>query len=197
MSNQHKLYAILGGGGSGKDTVRKMLVQNHPDRFISAISHTTRPMRSEETGSEYYFIDVETFQAMYERAEFIETREYVVASNEVWFYGYTVEEIERCLKQGNIVMIVDLDGFKVFKEVFDEKCVGIYLDVHRDIRIQRYLNRDEITFEMVEESVRRVKDDDDRAFVGVLDWVDYCIQPINSPTAMKQILKIVEKMEGE
>ena len=41
---------------SGKDTVRKKLQKQH-SQFITAISHTTRPMRSTENGTEYYFID--------------------------------------------------------------------------------------------------------------------------------------------
>jgi guanylate kinase len=69
----HKIYALLGGACVGKDTVRKMLLDSHED-LVEATSHTTRPMRATENGSEYYFIDVNEFMSMYEAGEFVETR---------------------------------------------------------------------------------------------------------------------------
>ena len=76
----NKIYALLGGACTGKDTVRRMLLQLHPE-LVEATSHTTRPMRATENGSEYYFIDVEEFASMYEAGEFIETRTYEVVGD--------------------------------------------------------------------------------------------------------------------
>ena len=191
----NKIYALLGGACTGKDTVRRMLLQLHPE-LVEATSHTTRPMRATENGSEYYFIDVDEFRNMYEAGEFVETRTYEVIGDkpgemEIWYYGYTVEEIDKKLAQGNILMIVDLQGFKQFKEIYEDRCIGIYLDVDRDLRVRRYLERDRLTYKNVAECIRRIDDDDNRAFNGYEDWVQYVITTFNSEYTTKKIEKII------
>ena len=192
---EYKLYALLGGACTGKDTVRKMLLEKHED-LVEATSHTTRPMRATENGSEYYFIDVDEFRNMYEAGEFVETRTYEVVSDkpgemETWYYGYTVEEINTKLVRGNILMIVDLQGFKEFKEIYEDRCVGIYLDVDRDLRVKRYLERDELNYKNVAECIRRIDDDDNRAFKGYEDWVQHVITTFNSEYTTRQVEKII------
>ena len=179
----NKLICILGATCSGKDTVRKKLQKQH-SQFITAISHTTRPMRSTENGTEYYFIDNATFNAMYDNGEFVEVRSYeVIGENnesDYWYYGYSVEEINHKLKQGNILMILDLQGFKEFKEIYGDDCIGFYISVDTDIRVQRYLNRDKLTYAVVKECIRRIDDDDNRAFKGVEEWVNYVVESNSS-----------------
>ena len=191
----NKIYALLGGACVGKDTVRKMLLEKHED-LVEATSHTTRPMRATENGSEYYFIDVDEFRNMYEAGEFVETRTYEVVGDkpgemETWYYGYTVEEIDKKLARGNILMIVDLQGFKEFKEIYEDRCIGIYLDVDRDLRVKRYLERDELNYKNVAECIRRIDDDDNRAFKGYEDWVQYVITTFNSEYTTRQVEKII------
>ena len=191
------MYCLLGGACTGKDTVRNMLLTRHPD-LIEATSHTTRPMRATENGSEYYFIDVDEFRNMYEAGEFVETRTYEVVGDkpgemETWYYGYSVEEIDTKLKLGNILMIVDLQGFKEFKAIYHNNCIGIYLDVDRDLRVQRYLERDELNYKNVAECIRRIDDDDNRAFNGYEEWVDYIITTFNSEYTTRKIEKILLK----
>lgn len=186
----NRLICILGGACVGKDTVRSMLVERHPE-LVEATSHTTRPMRANETGDEYYFIDEAMFHAMYDNGEFIETRVYeVIGDNdslEYWYYGYTVEEIDSKLRRGNIIMIVDLKGFKEFKSIYGDRCIGFYLNVDRDLRVQRYLSRDELNYKVVKECIRRIDDDDNVAFKGYRDWVDYIIDTNNSEYSTKVI----------
>ena len=88
-------------------------------------------------------------------------------------------------------MIVDLEGFKEFKEIYQKDCIGIYIDVDRDIRVQRYLNRDEINYQNVKECIRRIDDDDNRAFKGYEEWVDWKITPTNSDEAAGAISVII------
>ena len=189
------MYCLLAPACGGKDTVRRMLIERHPE-LIEATSHTTRPMRATETGSEYYFIDVDEFRNMYEAGEFVETRTYEVIGSEpgameTWYYGYSVEEIDTKLQQGNILMIVDLQGFKEFKELYEDRCIGIYLNVDRDLRVQRYLARDVINYKNVAECIRRIDDDDNHAFVGYEEWVDYVIDTDNSEHSVEVIENII------
>ena len=191
----HKIYALLGGACTGKDTVRRMLLEFHDD-LVEATSHTTRPMRATENGSEYYFIDVAEFMSMYEAGQFVETRTYEVIGDkpgemETWYYGYSIDELEKKLKIGNILMIIDLQGFKEIKSIYGDRCVGIYIDVDRDLRVRRYLERDELNYKNVAECIRRIDDDDNRAFVGYEDWVDYVITSFNSEFTTRKVEKII------
>ena len=99
----NKLICLLGGAAVGKDTIRNKLLEKHED-LIEATSHTTRPMRATENGSEYYFIQEEEFHAMYENGEFLETRTYEIEVPDtdekvLWYYGYSLEEISKKLQQ--------------------------------------------------------------------------------------------------
>ena len=190
----NKIVAVLGGGAVGKDTIRGMLLESHGDCFISAVSTTTRPPRvGEENHVHYHFINNKEFNEAYVNDEFIEIRQYTVANGDTWQYGYTYEEINSKLEQNNILIVVDLEGFMDFKVQYGDQLVGIYIELDRDTRIQRYLNRDNITFDMVEEAVRRIKDDDERAFLDVDAWADYIVKnPKSSSDAMSEILEFLQ-----
>ena len=88
-------------------------------------------------------------------------------------------------------MIIDLQGFKEIKSIYGDRCVGIYIDVDRDLRVRRYLERDELNYKNVAECIRRIDDDDNRAFVGYEDWVDYVITSFNSEFTTRKIEKII------
>ena len=77
-------------------------------------------------------------------------------------------------------MILDLQGFKEFKEIYGDDCIGFYISVDTDIRVQRYLNRDKLTYTVVKECIRRIDDDDNRAFKGVEEWVNYVVESNSS-----------------
>lgn len=188
----NKIIALLGGACCGKDTIRNMMLENY-DGFVEAKSYTTRPMRVTENGTEYYFTQLEDFNAMYDAGAFVETREYTVVDEEgriddVWYYGYTKDEIDSTLEKGNVLMIVDLQGFKDIKEMYPD-CISFYLSLDKDVKIKRYLERDEINWKNVYEAVRRITDDEENAFVGVEKHVTHIISnPITSHCAMTEII---------
>ncbi len=81
-----KRLIIVGKGGSGKDHLRKILVEKG---FKYCISHTTRPIREgEENGKDYWFIEssklIEMAESFYEGVFF---------NN--WFYGTSMDEFNR------------------------------------------------------------------------------------------------------
>ena len=167
MSNS--IIVLLGAGASGKDTTLNILKQKYPN-LQGCVSHTTRPMRqTEEEGREYFFIDKEEFEAMYENGQFIETRSYNVVGNETWYYGMSEKEVTSRLEKGHIIMILDLQGLLELKDYYSNGEVDIhafYIDVDEDTRIQRYLKRDHSTVEMVKEMMRRLEADK-HDFIGV------------------------------
>ena len=88
--------------GAGKTTLVKLLskVRN----FEVSISHTTRSPRPKEIpDKDYYFVNIEKFEKMIDRKEFLEYAK--VFKN---FYGTTKLTIFEELKKGNNV-IFDID----------------------------------------------------------------------------------------
>lgn len=181
MSNS--IIVLMGGACVGKDTTLNLLKQKYPN-LQTCVSHTTRPPRTNEVeGREYFFIDNTEFEAMYNNGEFIETRTYQVASGLTWHYGMSEKEVTSRLEQGHIIMILDLQGLLELKEYYQNSEVDIhafYINVDEDTRIQRYLKRDNITVGMVQEAIRRLKDDNIR-FINAKEVVDYVID--NPPTS--------------
>lgn len=192
MANKNKIYAILGFSGSGKDTTVKNLTKEL-DNIVSLTSHTTRPMRDGEVnGREYYFIDDNEFNSLYEAGMFVEVRDYEISDGTHWYYGFQTTEVDEKMKQGNVIFIVDLDGYKSFKEIYGEKVVGIFLKVDLDILINRILNRERLSWFVVEEAVRRLKSDIER-FEEVENIVDYVIETDNTQYTIQEIKKIISK----
>lgn len=125
----------------GKDTVLNILIKEYG--YKSLISHTTRPMRPNEIQNEtYHFIDDSTFKDMICRGEFIEYRKYNTiqdGKDTVWLYGLSKQELSDNEKY---VVILDLQGAKDFVQHYGyNKCLVVYLECDRDVRLQRAMNR--------------------------------------------------------
>lgn len=190
MSKEHKIICLMGFSGSGKDTTMKRLLEQHED-LHGVVSTTTRPMRAgEKEGREYYFVDNAEFNAMLDAGQFLEVRQYNVADGSSWFYGFTEKEVNEKLRRGNVIMVIDLQGYEEIKEIYKDKCVGIFLDVDLDILINRILNREKLTWFVAEEAVRRLKSDMER-FAGIENIADYIIYTDNTNYTVQEIEKII------
>ena len=151
------IVVLCGKSSSGKDTLASYF-KSQGYKFV--ISHTTRPMRENESeGNPYYFISDKDFKEMLERNEFIEYREYdtlVGGIPQKWFYGVHQSQIEELYKY---VHVVDLQGLSKIKSKFGNRVKAFYLDVPTPIRTERALGRG--SFDDLEWS-RRVQDDDNK-----------------------------------
>ena len=191
MSN--KIIVLCGGASTGKDTTMRLLKEKFP-KFQTCVSHTTRPMRKGETeGVEYYFTEDSQFEAMYDSGQFIEIRDYTVITDEgesKWYYGLSESEVTSKLKQGHILVILDLNGLKELKEYYldsEVEVMAFYIDVDMDTRIKRYLSRDDITLPMVKECVRRLEKDE-MDFEGVRNYATV----INNPPTSEMTAYAIE-----
>lgn len=146
-----KIFAIVGKASTGKDTLTKMLSETL--ELPIALSFTTRPMRvGEKQGVEYNFISDDDFWDLHGCDLLAEYTSYEVASGETWHYGLTKEELE---KADYVLVIVNPDGLKQLKEIYGHKICSILIDAPADVRIKRYLDRDEVTESKAEECCRR------------------------------------------
>ena len=120
-SKKKTIITIIGRSGVGKDYIAKRLstILNYP----LVVSHTTRPIRSNETnGVEHWFDSKEEFQNVLDNQT-------VIAYTKIGEYEYcaTLEDIE-----DNCIYVIDPLGIKYLQEHFKDqinlKIIYIYCD---------------------------------------------------------------------
>ena len=104
MDDDILLLIIASPSGAGKTTLTRDLLAHFPDLTFS-VSHTTRePRGNEENGSDYHFVHRPRFQELVAQGAFAEWAE--VHGN---LYGTSVQEIERCRREGKKGLVFDID----------------------------------------------------------------------------------------
>lgn len=122
-----KRLIIVGKGGSGKDHLRKILVEGG---FKYCVSHTTRPIRDgEEDGKDYWFIQSHQLPSMSE--DFYEA----VYFND-WFYGTSLKEF-----YSSNLFIMTPKGISKLKPEDRRESVIVYLNIDEDTRRRRLEER--------------------------------------------------------
>ena len=174
-SNKSKLFIISGSTASSKDTTLNELSNRGVVKTL--LSTTTRPIRAtEKQWREYNFITEEEFN----KKDFIEKRLYKVANGDIWYYGLSYDEIFKCYNNfGNYAVILDVQGMRTIKEFVNKEfkneveVITIMLKASYYTRINRYLNRDNVTDDMVKEAIRRMNSDMDEIepFINEYDIV--------------------------
>lgn len=189
----NKIIVLSAKSASGKDTIMKQLVEE--EWFLPCVSHTTRPMRKGETeGREYYFINNNTFEDKMINGDFVEVREYNTVYG-VWRYGIDRHRLNELLNKGNVIMILDIDGLtKFYNSEYGDRIISFYIDVDLKTRIQRSLDREDVTIPILEECVRRAKADEED-FVDAYRVCDHVIRPESSYCGKRMILDILA-LEG-
>jgi guanylate kinase len=159
---------IAGKGASGKDYLRKILVDAG---FVYSVSHTTRPPRRDEVdGKDYYFIEKQEALKMIERGSFIEHTFF----ND-WIYGTSEAEFFE-----SDLFILTPSGIAQLSPKNRDESYVLYLDIEEEVRrermserkdaddVERRLKADESDFYLFSDYDYRVKDSD---FSKVLDLV--------------------------
>jgi guanylate kinase len=110
------LFVVAAPSGAGKSSLVKALLELDSHLSVS-ISHTTRaPRGQEQNGREYYFIDLDTFNAKVQAGDFVEWAH--VHGN---YYGTSREAIERRTAAGqDIVLEIDWQGALQIKRLFPQ-----------------------------------------------------------------------------
>lgn len=181
-----KIFAIVGKASTGKDTLTKML--SEVLEIPIALSFTTRPMRvGEKQGVEYNFITDDDFWDLHGCNLLAEYTSYEVASGETWHYGLTKEELE---KNKYVLVIVNPDGLEQLKKIYGDKMCSILIDAPADVRIKRYLDRDEVTETKAEECCRRFLADN-KMFKNLV--TDYTVNNnCDLDISLEKLKKIIE-----
>lgn len=103
------VLVVVGPSGVGKDTVMAKVVEKHKDKFIKAVTHTTRSIRpGEKEGVNYYYVSKEDFMKLNDEGGLIENNFY---NNN--FYGLSKKELAEGVKGDKILYaIIDINGAK-------------------------------------------------------------------------------------
>lgn len=119
--------------GGGKTTIARRLLEVRNDVGYS-VSATTRPPRKGEVeGRDYYFRSRADFERGRKAGEFAESAEV-----HGYLYGTLRSEVERVLESGrHVVMDIDVQGTRQFKESFPESVLIFILPPSAQVLIQR------------------------------------------------------------
>lgn len=178
-SKKKTIITIIGRSGVGKDYIAKRLstILDYP----LVVSHTTRPMRSNETnGVEHWFDSKEEFQSVLDNQT-------VIAYTKIGEYEYcaTLEDIE-----DNCIYVIDYEGIKYLQEHFKDqinlKIIYIYCDEY--IRRARASTRSD--FKIAWEDRNRAEDEQFTEFEANRQWdllIDNSPANLNMDWTKKQV----------
>ena len=115
-TNKHtsNFFVISAPSGAGKTSLVKALINQTAD-CRAAISHTTRPKRSEEIdGRDYYFVSDHDFSELNAKGGFLESAKVFDYS-----YGTSLDEAQKIIKSGKILILeIDWQGALQIKDKY-------------------------------------------------------------------------------
>ncbi|MDC2964151.1 guanylate kinase [Gammaproteobacteria bacterium] len=115
-------FVISAPSGAGKTSLVKALIDQKAN-CRAAISHTTRPRRSEETDrKDYYFVSENEFSEIEAKGGFLESAKIFDYS-----YGTSLEEAHKIMRSGmTLILEIDWQGaLQVKKKYKDSKSIFI------------------------------------------------------------------------
>lgn len=162
------ILILCGKAASGKDTLKRYIVEAlelSGIEFNNVVNTTTRPPREGEVdGVNYHFCSAEEMTKKILNDEMAEA----VLFND-WVYGTE----NKALSEDKLnIGIFNLEGIEALRQNPNHNIFAVYLDVEDSVRLIRYLNRENMTKEKINEMFRRYKADE-IDFADVDDLVDY------------------------
>lgn len=121
-----KIIIVSAPSGSGKTTIVRWLMQEHPElNLVFSISATNRPPRgTEKHGVDYFFLTTEEFKQQIANDNFVEYEEVYPGR----FYGTLKDQLESQLEKGfNVVLDVDVAGGCNVKQFYGEQALSLFI----------------------------------------------------------------------
>lgn len=165
MKNNNKsiIVVLYGPSCSGKDTLKDQLIKDIPNiKYL--VPYTTRePREYEENRKDYFFIENDDVLDLDEKRIYVKINNNGEVTKVV--YGYKLPDPD---KKGEIyVAVTAYEGVEFFLQQSDKfTIIPVYLNTPLDIRVYRYLARENIdinnrciinVFNKLREIVRRIE----------------------------------------
>ena len=179
-----KLFVVTAPSGAGKTSLIEALIRDDPSLKLS-ISYTTRaPRPGEKNAVDYHFVDDQTFVAMRERGEFLESAEV-----HGYRYGTSKKVITEALARGeDLILEIDWQGAQQVRRIYPG-CVGIFIlppSVDELERRMRSRGQDS-------EAVMRRRLDNAREEIAHAGEFNYAIINKDFQIAQRELKEIIQK----
>lgn len=160
MSNLRGLFFVfVGPGGTGKNTLMKIIMERHPE-INQLATATTRAMRpGEKQGRERIFVSQERFRQMIANNELLEYQEVTPGK----YYGVPKESVESVLDRGeHLIADIEVRGAEVVIDNYTDDAVIIYVTVPGETEAEQL----ETLKERMLHRLQRPPTDDDWAVIN-------------------------------
>ena len=183
------LVIISGASGSGKDTIKRKLMESD-SKYAHIPSYTTRKKRAGEIdGIDYNFVTKEEFRRLISEDALYEHNIY----NEN-FYGTPKKLFKEAIEKGKIILSdVDVNGKENLIRLLgnDMKIVTIFLKVPKEVLSKRLLERGERpSIEDINKRLSRLDYEEGRS-----STYDYVIKNNDIDKSVNLISAIIEEEE--
>lgn len=109
-----RLTVLTGPSGVGKGTLVKLLLERHPEIWLSVSATTRAPRQGEQEGVSYFFLSREAFEQRVAGGGLLEWAEF--AGN---LYGTPRQPVEEHLAEGRPVLLeIELEGARQVRQSF-------------------------------------------------------------------------------
>lgn len=174
------IFVFTGTNGAGRKTtahrIGKELGMEH------VLSTTTRlPREKEYPDKDYHFVSPVNFEKMVEEQQFVET---------VWIdnvrYGVRLQELNRQLRSGkHVYLILNSEGASVFKQLYKEQVVRIFLYVSKQTMLERLESKGR-PHEVIEQYARLYPEE-----VGYRRQCEHVIENVNLNRTLEKIREAI------
>lgn len=180
------LIILSGPSGVGKGTVRKYLMEAHPELNLHySISMTTRAPRNQEVhGVDYFFVSQEEFDANIKKDNFLEYSAFV--GNR---YGTPKDYVTKLVNEGkNVLLEIEINGAKqvLQKTKGYDNVISIFLTTSLDNLRERIKNRKTETEAIINERLEKAKVE-----FGQCHIYDFCVENNTVEQAGEDIAAII------
>lgn len=151
-----KLIIFSAPSGSGKTTIVRHLLAQHPDKIAFSISASTRAPRGNEVdGKDYHFISKEEFLHRIANEQFVEFEEVYSGT----FYGTLRSELDRIWAEGkHVVFDIDVVGGLRLKRKFGDRALAVFVNPPSlDVLKSRLRNRGTDSEAMLQERMEKAR----------------------------------------